>query len=155
MIWVVRAGPGGKLVDAFHREAVVGIDVPEAGDLSLQKQPEVTDVLLEAGVPPGKAAGVAAVLFAFSQTIVPGDIVLTPAIGSSEYSVAVVEGGYEYAPDSSCTHRRSVRWLGAVLRDDVPEMYRRTLGSPMPVYRPAAQKPLLEILVNRWRFLSA
>jgi predicted Mrr-cat superfamily restriction endonuclease len=149
-IWVIRGGRQGQLLDTFLSGSFVGIDVPGVGDVTSLTTADVTERLVGSGMTEGKATGLAAVLDSLATRVQAGDIVITPEKGSAEYRVGLITGSYEFAHGIACAHRRKVRWLGALGRDEIPDSFRRTLGSPMPLYRPAAQDKLDVLIRQKW-----
>lgn len=114
--WVVRAGAGGEN-EQYALDtgcATVGWGVP---DLSGCRSREDVRALVEAHLPdesPHKIGATAGQLWAFRETIEPGDIVVMPSKLRSGYlTIGRCSGRYEYDhanPDASRRHRIPVTW---------------------------------------------
>jgi predicted Mrr-cat superfamily restriction endonuclease len=139
------------MIDLFRAESFVGIDVSIVPNLESLTQQDIVETLVNDGVLPGKAIGLASMLLALARRMRPQDIVITPGEASAEFLVGLVNGPYEHAPNRDCAHRRAVRWLGSLVRAEIPEAFRPTLGSPMPVYQPGAQSGLRTLVDEKWR----
>lgn len=114
--WVVRAGSGGENEQyALDKGcATVGWDVP---DLSNCRSREDVRALVEAHLPnesPHKIGATAGQLWAFRDSIKPGDIVVMPSKLRSGYlTVGRCSGSYEYDTsnaDASRRHRIPIAW---------------------------------------------
>ena len=77
-------------------------------------------------------------LWTVSKVIREGDIVLCPD-GKGSYRVVEVSGDYSYAPGQTLPHRRTVRWLDAVIpRTSMSEGLQSSAGVPLTVVGPTA-----------------
>jgi restriction system protein len=141
-VWVIRAGKGGKYADLFWARSIVALAVDFRADAS-----EATAAgLTEAGVAAGNAPPVAALLRRFALELEVGDVVVCPVSGQKRYMIGRVASDYRFVDDEGDTglhHLRSVTWQGELTASDLPLNLRRTLGSPMMLYLPAAQEQLM------------
>lgn len=149
-IWVVRAGVANSLADAFERKSLIGLTVPFRNDASDASTADIR-AALEASHP-SQAQYMAALLRRLVDELEVGDLVVTPSGGGRPMLVGEVGGTYTYEPQPKIHglhHQRATTWLGSVGWEDLPVVLRRAVGSPMPLYRPAAQDLLSAFLTRR------
>jgi predicted Mrr-cat superfamily restriction endonuclease len=149
-VWVVRAGEGGRFVDAFETTGVISIQVEGVGDVAAFSGHEILERLLTAtDMGPGKAQSHAATLYRFAREMKVGDFVITPDRERGELVIGRIAGDYEFKkapPVDGLQHLRPVDWLGRVAWGKLPQQVRRTLGAPMAVFKPGAQQAVFESL---------
>jgi len=94
--WMVRAGEGGEVIDAFSR-GFVAIGWQNVGDLSGAKTPDaVRELYLRAfpGEKRGRSSGNIAILFKVRNVIHPGDNVISYDPQNREYLVGTITSEY-------------------------------------------------------------
>jgi len=137
-VWMIRAGEGGHVVDAFAR-GFVAIGWEDLGDLSNATTREaIRDMYLQAypGTKPGKSSGAIAMLFKFRSVMRPGDKVVSYDPRKREYLAGAIAGDYLYDPNEipGFPHLRKAAWEGRVGRDRLPVASRNSLGGALAVF---------------------
>ena len=118
-MWMVRAGEGGVLVDAFRSGSFVAIGWTALGDMTQLKTREQFSKAVDAAYPGSKRMQVAASAgqaFRFAREMKPGDRILTYDPGKREYLIGTIAGDYTYKPsnDHPYPQVRAVKWDGSV-----------------------------------------
>ncbi len=141
--WMVRAGEGGYLAEAFEEAGHIAVGWAGAGDFtqidSLEKmRRRIIDSGVEAKA--GAIANSASMAWKFRGVLGPGDRVVTYNPQSREYLLGTITGEYRYAPGTvpDYDHVRSVHWEASVGRDDLSLSSRNTLGSTLTLFQPGA-----------------
>ena len=147
-IWVVRAGRGGKYIDLFRSRSIVAVPI----EFNSHASRATADTLIAAGYSPGNAPGVAALLRRFALDLEVGEFVISPVSGQQRHLVGMVASDYRFdlnEDEPRLRHLRDVSWQAEVPASELPIQLRRTLGSPMVFYLPAAQGDLRSFLHER------
>jgi predicted Mrr-cat superfamily restriction endonuclease len=144
-IWLVRAGRGGKYIDLFRSRSIVALPIEFNSHASLATAAS----LVAAGYSPGNAPGVAALLRRFALDLEVKEFVISPVSGQQRHLVGMVASDYRFVPTadySELHHVRDVSWQAEVPASEFSVQLRRTLGSPLALYLPAAQGELTSFL---------
>jgi restriction system protein len=136
--WMVRAGEGGEVIDAFAR-GFVAVGWHELSDLSAVTTREaMRDLYLKAfpDANAAKAAGDIAMLFKFRNVMRRSDGVVSYDPQSREYLLGTVDGDYFYDPSQipEYPHLRQAAWQGRVSRDRLSVSARNSLGSALTIF---------------------
>jgi restriction system protein len=139
--WMVRAGEGGYLAEAFEQAGCVAIGWQGAGDFTpITTLAEMRQRLIDSSrdEKPGALANSSAMAFKFRAEMGIGHDVVTYDPSKREYLLGKITGEYEYAPGRvpDYNHVRSVKWEGRVSRDLLPASSKNTLGSTLGVFEP-------------------
>jgi restriction system protein len=118
-LWVVKGGRAGEREDRFLDRAVIGCGWQEMQDLSAFRDRESLKAKYRATYPGSSEGNInaqAGQLWAFAQSMKPGDHVVVPLKTRGQIAVGRITGPYKWAPESEpdMRHLRSVEWL---LRD--------------------------------------
>lgn len=153
VMWMVRAGRGGQVVDEFRAASVVGIGWLPLGDMSgLVSRGDFARAVAAAypNDKPGQLAASTGQTYRFAREIAVGDHVLTYDPGERVYLVGEVTGGYEWRPEviSEYPNVRRVNWLGQVARDVLSVAARNSLGAISTLFQipPAVATEMLAAL---------
>lgn len=136
--WMVRAGKGGRKIDAFSR-GFVAIGWPSVGDLrgALDRE-AIRDLYLRAypGSKAGQIPGDIAMLFKFRSVMRPGDKVVSYDPRTRKYLVGSIASEYFYDPREipEYPHLRKAIWEGRIDRANLPNATRNSLGSTLTVF---------------------
>jgi predicted Mrr-cat superfamily restriction endonuclease len=147
-VWLIHAGRQAAYADYFSEEGLVALGFGWVGSLTELTRADAAERLGRTIRPVAKAAGIAAMLQRFYAEVRVNDLVIVPDGPNRRYLLGRVSGEYEFAESevlADLCHRRTVEWLASVPRDELPLQVRRSLGSPMQLYRPAAQDALLSL----------
>lgn len=138
VIWMVRAGEGGYLTEAFAK-GYVAIGWEDMGDLSSLSTREALRDRYEAmypDSPPGRTANAVAMIHKFRSVMRTGQRVISYDPESREYLVGTIDSEYRFEPGlvPDSPHVRAVRWEGRVSRDRLTPSARNPLGSTLTVF---------------------
>lgn len=139
--WVVRMGKGGAFAQWAKTNCVIGVGWNECGDVKGKtldeaverfkgKHPEgLTETRIRIGLNQ---------LFKFASELEIGDIVLVPNSAERTIYIGKVDSDYYFVenPSDNCefTHRRKVKWLTDINRDDISTELRYSVGSLLTVF---------------------
>jgi len=148
--FVVRMGHGGKYVVNAKNENFVAIGWNELEDLSwiLKEENEennrnkLKELYNKAYVDEKESLSVVGVscgqIMKFIKEIKIGDVVLTPDPINRIVLIGKVVGNYQYKKDwnDDCKyqHRKEVKWIKEIKRDDFSQKAKNTLGSLLTVF---------------------
>jgi predicted Mrr-cat superfamily restriction endonuclease len=150
-IWVVRAGRGGSYADVFLSRSIVALPVVYEADA----REATTEAVAAAGHPAAKAPVVAALLRRFATDLREGDTIISPVSRQQRHLVGTIVGGYRFVAveeDPGLRHVHAVDWRGEFSTAWIRPGLRSVLGSPMPLYRPAAQEELWAVIRDLGEF---
>lgn len=138
IVWMVRAGEGGYLIEEFAR-GYVGIGWNAVGSLKDLASPDDLRAHYIAGYPEasvGNINGGVAMLNKFRSVMKVGDKVITYDPSRREYLVGTVASDYLYKPGEikDYNHIRAVKWDGRVNRDRLSASARNSLGSTLTLF---------------------
>lgn len=148
--WVVRAGARGANEGFNLDRGRATIGWPNLGDIAACRSREDVRALVESrepGIPANRASNYTAQLWAFRNTIQPGDLIVLPLKSRPGYvQFGRVTGGYAFDADEQDPTRQkfvSVDWqpepvAKAVIAQDL--LY--TLGGSMTVFSPSRNNAL-------------
>jgi len=141
---MVRAGEGGRLIEAFEKGNYVAIGWGDWIDLAtVSSRHAVRDMLEEkhADMARGTLGVVAGMLHKFSEVMQEQDRVLSYDTQAREYLVGTIVGPYIFKSGGTddYAHSRSVRWDGRVARDSLRPTSKNTLGSTLSLFLPGAE----------------
>jgi predicted Mrr-cat superfamily restriction endonuclease len=160
--WVVRLGSGGSYADILKEENQIAIGWEELGDLSwlIEEEDEDEGVSWDklrenyeeewGGSPVSVGIG-SGQIWNFVLEMDKEDVVLVP---TSRRTVLIGEivGDYEFKSDwkDEChyVHRRSVKWLKEVERDDLPEHLKSSMYAHLTVYNIDKHKVAIEQMLG-------
>jgi restriction system protein len=137
VMWMVRAGEGGYLIEAFNNGYVaIGWDI---GDLTSLTTRDALRSLYDRtypNTPPAKAANAAAMLHKFRTVMKIGDRVISYDPQSREYLVGTISSDYQFEPGlvPDSPHVRVAKWDGRVSRDQLTVSSRNSLGSTLTLF---------------------
>lgn len=139
--WMVRAGEGGYLADAFRESNHVAVGFDSCGDFtSIKSLDEMRTRIQTTAVDlkPGAVANAAGVAWKFRHVMQPGDRVITYNPKTRQYSVGTISGEYQYKPGvvPDYNHVRAVRWDMEISRDNLSATSRNSLGSTLTLFEP-------------------
>ena len=147
-VWLIHAGRQAVYASFFWNEGVVALGYGWVGPLDHISHADVVERLERVVTPAAKATGIAAMLERFYDEVRLDDLVVVPDSPNRRYLFGRVRGEYAFVPDEALVdiaHRRPIEWMAAVSRDELPLQVRRSLGSPMQLYRPGAQNAILSL----------
>lgn len=142
--WVVRLGTGGSNVEELVEVGYLGVDFVQDYDIRehLGQGPEAfrkAMIPVTIGLHPGMSKIVAAQamgsLHAAVETMVVGDLVLTPTCSPILYHYGIVTSGYEFQPGKVQPHRRRVDWKGSFARSSMSPKLASAAGTPQTIKR--------------------
>ncbi len=142
--WMVRAGEGGYLVDAFEKAGCVAVGWRAMGSFqpvaSLEEMKKAVATAYPE-MPQAAQANSASMAWKFARLMQTGDSVVSYDPGRREYLLGTVAGDYEYAPGvvPDYAHVRRVRWQGRISRDALAPASRNTLGSTLTLFEPGPE----------------
>ncbi len=138
-MWMVRAGRGGVYADEFIDKAYVGIGWTALGDPT-----RVTDKAVLVAAAAKAYSGTseqsrfvgASIVFRFVNELKVGDEIITYDPSTRTYVVGEIRGAATWRNDSEDARstQRAVKWTGHVLRDDLSQAARNTLGSVLTLF---------------------
>jgi predicted Mrr-cat superfamily restriction endonuclease len=141
-VWVVRAGKHGRYLPAFRDTGCVAFPDYGVGDLTSLTTMQIRDAVRAAGGNVRKAA-----MIDMFRELRVWDGVVTPYVYDGVLWFGRVTRHYRYDPDRipGLAHVVPVKWLGWIWRTDVSPQMDKVLGAGIEIYRPATQRPLLEL----------
>lgn len=134
--WIIRGGEGGRSVDAFVADGIIGLGYPEVGDVHRLDRWDLERTLEDAGYRPPDVH--ADTLVAFANAVVSGDPVVMPDPSRGEVVVGVVSGAYDcasYLAEDEHRHRRKVTWLARHAKADLPVVLSDVQRQRVPLRR--------------------
>ncbi|MDQ7993599.1 MAG: restriction endonuclease [Propionicimonas sp.] len=143
--WVVRAGARGEAEQLNLQQGVATIGWRDIGDLSIRSSREQVRALVDQTYPSfsaPKAANITGQLWAFRNSIQPGDLVIMPLkTQPADLTFGRCTGAYSYnmaEPDPDRRHQLPVEWATELvartaLRDDLLNM----INGAMTVFSPS------------------
>lgn len=142
--WMVRAGRGGRLFDAFREQEVVSLGWSGMGDISRFKTREAMFAAVKENYPDysdPQALAAAGQLFRFAYDFQIGDRVVTYDPRARLYLCGEIIGNLVYKPDAPAEEyltQRKVRWTHETQRDLLSAQARSSLGALSTVFSIAA-----------------
>ena len=142
IMWLVRAGEDGYLIDEFAR-GFIAIGWYKIGDLSAVTSEEGIREQYNRAYPdekPAKARLAMSMICRFRFTLEKGQKVVTYAPQKREYLIGAITSDYYHNTDeiseaiSNYAHLRKVDWLGRVNRDVLSVSSRSSLGSSLTLF---------------------
>ncbi len=141
--WVVRLGEGGKYVEDGREGKYIAIGWGDLGDLSwLTRKEETPDNLKKIYKEKYKEESEAQVsighgqIWSFVTAMTTGDIILVPYL--RKVLIGKVSGPYIYRENwgDRCPypHRRMVKWITEVGRDDLSQRLKASIGAWQTVF---------------------
>ena len=148
-VYLIRPGKDFKWFEAFQEDSFVGLGSPRLADLSGLDKEQIAE---EARANHPKKSqpfhsNVTWRMDYFVNQIRVGDIIVTPAPDRNHVAYGLITGDYRYDTEGlvgEVHHWRPVQWVGTASIDDLPESARRTMGSPLSLYRLDAQEEFRE-----------
>ncbi|WP_051476051.1 restriction endonuclease [Aquimarina megaterium] len=138
MIWMVRAGSGGYLIDEFLNEGIVAIGWDDMGRFPKNiEYDELKELLVNTyeDWTSGKIAQTAGQIWRFLNEFEFGDKVVTYDSNAREYYVGEIVSNYKYSKKFEHRHYRKVRWDDTpVDRDLLTVTSKNTLGSILTIF---------------------
>jgi len=163
--WVVRLGKGGYYVDLLERKNQIAIGWNYLEDLSwlIEEEEKVEGASWKKlrekyakvyeGSPVSVGIGCGQV-WNFVYEMEKGDVVLIPTPRRT-ILIGEIIGSYEFRWnwEDNCdySHRRSVKWLKEVDRDDLPEQLKSSLSGHLTVYNVDKREVAIEQILERMR----
>lgn len=162
-VWMVRAGETGQRADLAFAHKVTTLNWWEVGNISDAPSREELKKRLHEGRKRGGASTIgdataanwAGQLWAFVHDMAVGDLIVMSLRSGEAYAIGRVTGPYAYRADldENARHTRAVDWVQeGILRAELGEDLRRTLGGQLAVFRPAkyaAQERLEALAAGR------
>lgn len=108
--WMVRAGSGGALIEAFESKGCVAIGWRSIGDLTdLTTLDQIRGRVRTAypGRQAASAGNVAGMNFKFRSSMSAGDAVVTYDPCSREYLIGTIRSDYRFEPDHDRSHAQT------------------------------------------------
>jgi len=136
--WMIRAGEGGRLIDAFAKE-YIAIGWQELGDMSRLTNQEAFRRHFSK-VFPDKPIGAIRLLgnmvHKFCRILTKGDKVITYDPKNREYLIGTVTSEYMYKPDvvKDSPHIRKAKWQARVRRDNLSTDSQNSLRSNLTLF---------------------
>lgn len=161
--WVVRLGGGGKYVDILRKKDQIAIGWNDLGDLSWLLAEEETETgeswqhlreLYERTYDESSMAiGInCGQVWNFTYEIEEGDIVLIPT-REREVLIGEVISDYHFKENwnDGChyVHRREMKWLKKVSRDDLPERLKSSMTTHLTVFNVDKHEVAIEEMLGR------
>jgi restriction system protein len=153
-IWVIRAGVGGEAHRLFIEESVVALGDPGLGNLQTLDATRAAFCRAYSISHPAEAMrrvrGIVGKFFRFAHEVRLGDLVIYPAIPDRRLYIGEINGEYAYVriKKSPFRHRRSVKWLGSVLKSDLSQQAQRELGAARTFFRMQRARSEVIMLLN-------
>lgn len=153
--WIIRAGVGGEAHNEFIDNSIIALADPGLGNLkNLDAKREAYLHAYTDAHPSQKrssVAGTAGKFYRFVHEVQIGDRVLYPAVTEKRIYVGEIVGGYVYLQQSKpFCHRRTVKWLGTVNRDELSEQARREMGAARTFFKlQRTQQEVARIIVAK------
>ena len=139
-VWMVRAGKHGEAEDIALDEGIAAIGYDELPSLKNVKSRQEMDALARSFYPNAKAKTLSqwvGILWAFRDTMHPGDIVVLPLKSRSAIALGTITGEYAFKRDAPyhAKHRRKVTWKPEIPRTAFDQDILNSLGSTLTVCR--------------------
>lgn len=140
VLWMVRAGEGGRVADDFRQQQVVALNC-EGEDLTNAVGREQLRPIVERAYA-GRKRGFLPVALGswhkFRSVMKIGDNVMTYDPARRMYHLGKITGDYEFRPGLVSDHEqiRRVEWQGEISRDELSKSARNTLGSTLAIFEP-------------------
>lgn len=137
---MVRAGKHGEAEDIALDEGIAAIGYDELPSLSPVKSRQEMDALARSYYPNAKAKTLSqwvGQLWAFRDTMRPGDVAVLPLKGRSAIALGTITGDYAFKVDAPyhAKHRRKVTWKPEIPRTAFAQDLLNSLGSTLTVCR--------------------
>lgn len=137
---MVRAGKHGEAEDIALDEGIAAIGYDELPSLSPVKSRQEMDALARSHYPNAKAKTLSqwvGQLWAFRDTMRPGDVAVLPLKGRSAIALGTITGDYAFKADAPyhAKHRRKVTWKPEIPRTAFAQDLLNSLGSTLTVCR--------------------
>ena len=152
VVWMVRAGRGGRYASAFVERGAAIVGWGSTGDVRGLSRDDLLTRVQTAFPEYGKSqvGSTVNLLTKISATMAFGDLVLTPEPATRTILFGRVAGEYEYlgtpiAPGTDYQHLRPVEWFARVDRDELSFGARNSLGSMMTLTQPGHGGELLQL----------
>ena len=123
MLWLVRSGEGGEVVDECVANGVAAVGYPTVGDVRERSPAEVLEELSRA-TNRTDFETLAQRLLDFAERMREGDYIVTSDGARRQLVVGRVNGTYEWrenSPIPGMRHLLPVEWLGRIDWDDLDE----------------------------------
>lgn len=139
VMWMVRAGQGGYLIEHFAK-GFVAIGWEGMGDLTSFTTRELLRTRYDQvrpGEPDGRAVNAVGVMHKFRAVVKVGHKVISYDPQEREYLVGTVTSDYRFQPGvvPDYDHVRNVTWNGRVGRDGLTVGTRNSLGSTLTLFQ--------------------
>ncbi len=137
IMWMVRAGQGGYLIEEFVTRELIAIGWHKLGDLSTVTSQEEIRERYDCAYPnerPGRAAHAVSMIYKFRSTLEANQKVVTYDRQNRKYLIGRITSDYYYDTDeiaediSDYAHLRKVDWEDSVSRDVLSISSRNSLG---------------------------
>lgn len=134
--WVVRMGKGGKHVNKVTNKKIVALGWSKIGSLSRYKKIDELKRDVERAYPKGAATQTTGQLWRFLKEVKKGDLALVPVPFERKIIITRItsecyfkkERGFDYP------HRRDIKILKTILRDDCSQQLKFSLGGLLTVF---------------------
>ena len=140
-IWGIHAGKTGELDTFFLKKGLIAVGWDEIGDLSkLKPDREAFKIAVAAAYPkkkPGAIPNNAGQLYRFAIEIRAGDLVAYPSRQDRNVHLGKIQGKYLYdkSQEAGYPHRRSVKWLKGIPRQNFSQGALYEIGSAMSLFQ--------------------
>ncbi len=137
IMWMVRAGQGGYLIEEFVTRELIAIGWHKLGDLRAVTSQEEIRERYDCAYPnerPGRAAHAVSMIYKFRSTLEANQKVVTYDRQNRKYLIGRITSDYYYDTDeiaedsSDYAHLRKVDWEDSVSRDVLSVSSRNSLG---------------------------
>ena len=152
VVWMIRAGRGGRYAPAFVARSAAIVGWGATGDIRGLSRDEVMERVRTAFPEYGKGqlGSTVNLLARFSRTLADGDLVLTPEPATRTILFGQIAGDYAFLTEpieagTDYQHLRPVRWFARVSRDELSYGARNSLGSLMALTQPSHAGELLQL----------
>ncbi|MDQ3082935.1 MAG: hypothetical protein M3R07_12065 [Gemmatimonadota bacterium] len=140
VLWMVRAGEGGRVADDFRQQQVVALNC-EGEHLTNAVGREQLRPIVERAYADRKRGFLPVALGSwhmFRSVMKIGDNVMTYDPARRMYHLGKITGDYEFRPGLVSGHEqiRRVEWQGEISRDELSKSARNTLGSTLAIFEP-------------------
>jgi len=133
--WVVRMGRGGEHVNKITSKKIIALGWSEIGSLFRYKNIDELRREIERAYPKGAVAQTAGQLWRFLKEVKKRDLVLVPVPFERKIIIAEVISDYYFKKDGfDYHHRRNVKILKTVLRDDCSQQLKFSLGGLLTIF---------------------
>lgn len=123
VLWLVRSGEGGEVVDACVANSVAAVGYPTVGDVSERTPAQVLEELMRATNRTDYET-LAQRLLDFAERMRDSEYIVTSDGARRQLVVGRVDGPYEWrenSPIPGMRHVRPVEWLGRIDWDDLDD----------------------------------